>query len=77
VLCHRKLLALAILGLPVAFLHAQTPQQIIQQIVDTERAANKNDHSQWVYLDHAVKPKEKLLQWVATTPHGNVDRILV
>lgn len=65
------------LGLPVALVRAQTPQQMIQLIVDTERTANKNDHSQWVYLDHADKPKEKLLQWVATTPHGNVDRILV
>jgi hypothetical protein len=57
--------------------HAQTPQQIVQQVVDTERADNRNDHSQWIYLDHSVKPKEQLLQWVAGTPHGDVCRVLV
>ena len=74
---HRHLLALAVLALSLPFAHAQTPQQIIQQVVDTERAENKNDHSHWIYLDHSVKPKEQLLCWVATTPQGNVDRILV
>jgi hypothetical protein len=65
------------LALPVALARAQTPQQLIQQIIDTERTANKNDHSQWIYLDHSVKAKEQLLCWVATTPGGDVDRILV
>ncbi|HEY3990003.1 MAG TPA: hypothetical protein VGM02_11945 [Acidobacteriaceae bacterium] len=74
---YRPLLALAALALPLALAHAQTPQQIIQQVVDTERAENKSDHSQWIYLDHSVKAKEQLLRWVATTPHGNVDRVLV
>jgi hypothetical protein len=77
VLRHRHLLALAVLALSLPLAHAQTPQQIIQQIVDTERTENKNDHSHWIYLDHSVKPKEQLLCWVATTPQGNVDRILV
>ena len=72
-----KLLALAILALPVAPMRAQTPQQLIQQIIDSERTANKNDHSQWVYLDHSVKAKEQLLQWVATSPNGDVNRLLV
>lgn len=74
---HRYLLALALLALPPAIAHAQTPQQIIEQVVDTERAENKTDHSHWIYLDHSIKPKEKLLCWVATTPQGDVDRILV
>jgi len=77
---HRnaRLFWLAILVLlPLAVVRAQTPQQIVQQVVDIERAENRNDHSQWIYLDHSVKPKAQLLQWVATTPHGNVDRVLV
>jgi hypothetical protein len=77
VLRRGTVLALAILSLPGALLRAQTPQQFIQQVVDTERAENKNDHSQWIYLDHSVKPKEQFLQWVATTPNGDVDRLLV
>jgi hypothetical protein len=77
VLRHPHLVALAVLALSLPLAHAQTPQQIIQQVVDTERAENKNDHSHWIYLDHSVKPKEQLLCWVATTPQGDVDRILV
>jgi hypothetical protein len=72
-----RLCWLAILVLPLAGARAETPQQFIQKIVDTERAENRSDHSQWIYLDHSVKPKEELLQWVAGTPHGDVSRILV
>jgi hypothetical protein len=72
-----RLLGLAILALAPAIAHAQTPQQIIQQVIDTERTENRTDQSRWVYLEHSVKPKEQLLSWVATTPQGNVDRVLV
>jgi hypothetical protein len=74
---NRHLVALAILALVSPLTRAQTPQQIIQRVVDTERDANKADHSHWIYLDHSVKPKVQLLCWVATTPQGDVDRILV
>ena len=73
----RHIVALAGLALPLVAAYAQTPQQIIQHVVDIERAENRNDQSRWIYLEHFVKPKEQLLQWVATTPHGNVDRVLV
>ena len=63
-----------VLALCVA--HAQTPQQIIQQVVDAEHAADENDHSQWVYLEEIHKPKEQVLQWVAATPQGEVQRVL-
>lgn len=56
--------------------HGQTPQQIIQQVVDVERAANAADHSQWIYLQDNKKPREHILQWVASTPHGSVCRVL-
>jgi hypothetical protein len=56
--------------------HAQTPQQIIQQAVDAERTADRNDHTNWVYLEESDKPKEHILQWVAATQVGNVERIL-
>ena len=71
-----RLLGPAILALPLAIAHAQSPQQIVQQVIDTERAENRDDHSLWIYLDQSSKPKEQLLQWVATTPHGDVARIL-
>jgi hypothetical protein len=56
---------------------AQTPQQIIQQVVDTERTANRNDHSHWIYLDDSRKPKEHLVQWIAGTQQGDVRRVLI
>jgi hypothetical protein len=55
---------------------AQTPQQIIQQTVDGERTADHNDHSNWIYLEEDDKPKEHVVQWVAATHYGNVERVL-
>ncbi len=55
---------------------AQTPQQIIQQAVNAERTADQNDHSNWIYLEESDKPKEHVLQWVAATQRGNVERVL-
>jgi hypothetical protein len=66
--------ALALLVVPV---RAQTPRQIIQQVVEAEQNANRNDRSQWIYLDQSVKPTEQVLRWVATTPQGNVQRVLL
>ena len=60
--------------LPAA--HAQNAQQIIQQAVNVERVADQNDHSNWIYLEESDKPKEHVLQWVAATQHGNVERVL-
>lgn len=59
-----------------SFAHAQSPQQIIQQVVHTEYAADENDHSQWIYLEEIRKPKEQVLQWVACTQQGDVQRVL-
>jgi hypothetical protein len=55
---------------------AQSAQQIIQQAVDKERIADQNDHTNWIYLEESDKPKEHILQWVAGTQHGNVERVL-
>ena len=67
---------LGILALSFSSIHAQSPQQIIQQTVDSERAADRNDHSNWIYLEESDKPKEHVLQWVAATQRGNVERVL-
>jgi hypothetical protein len=55
---------------------AQSPQQIIQQAADTELAADHSDHYNWIFLEESDKPKEHLLQWVAYTQRGSVDRVL-
>jgi hypothetical protein len=59
-----------------ATVHAQTPQQIIQLAADTERTADRNDHSNWIYLEESDKPKEHVVQWVAATQHGSVERVM-
>jgi hypothetical protein len=66
----------AMIALCFSNVQAQTPQQIIQQAVDSERTADKNDHSNWIFLEESDKPKEHLLQWVAATQKGNVERVL-
>jgi hypothetical protein len=65
-----------LLALSFPTLHAQNPQQIIQQAVDVERKADQNDHSNWIYLEERDKPKEHVVQWVAATQRGDVERIL-
>jgi hypothetical protein len=70
------LLCCALFATPSLRVFAQTPQQIIQQAVDSERSADQNDHSNWIYLEEDDKPKEHVLQWVAGTQHGNVERVL-
>ncbi len=56
---------------------AQDVNAFVQQAVDSERAANKADHSNWTYLEELHKPKEHLVQWVAATQQGSVERVLV
>jgi hypothetical protein len=65
-----------ILALCSATVHAETPQQIIQQAVNAERTADQNDRSNWIYLEESDKPKEHVLQWVVATQTGNVERVL-
>ncbi|MGI8771154.1 MAG: hypothetical protein ACR2JE_06945 [Acidobacteriaceae bacterium] len=71
-----RLLWVGMLAFSSSLVQAQSPQEIIQQVVNTERTANRNDHSQWMYLDEASKPKEHVLQWVAGTQQGDVRRVL-
>jgi hypothetical protein len=50
--------------------------QIVQQAVKTELAANDNDHSRWLYFDVDKKPKSEVTQWVAETAKGDLHRVL-
>ena len=54
---------------------AETPQSLIQRAVNSERAANQNDHSNWLYHEVVKKPKDGVVQWVAATQHGDVHRV--
>jgi hypothetical protein len=70
------LLWIGALGLLSSSLQAQSPQQIIQQVAEVERNADRSDHSNWIYLEESNKPNARVLQWVAGTQRGSVDRIL-
>lgn len=76
-MAHRaRFLWVGIFALSFSVARAQSPLQIIQQAVNTEHAADQNDHSQWIYLEQIRTPKEQVVQWVAGAGQGNVQRIL-
>jgi hypothetical protein len=70
------LFCLALLPFTPALAQAQSPdaltQTLIQHVVDVERAANQSDHSNWLYLEEVRKEKERTVQWVVATQHGEV-----
>jgi len=70
----RTLLPMAvvsILTLPAA--HAQSPQTLVQQAVDTELAASRNDHSLWHYRMKETQENNSIYD-VVDTPHGEVKQ---
>src|ERR1700755_3442704 len=71
-----QILLAGLLALAGTTTQAQTAQQSIQQAADTELAADHNDHNNWIFLEESDKPKEHLLQWVAATQRGSVERVL-
>ena len=64
------------MALALSAAQAQSAQQIIQQAVNTELTADQNDHYNWIFLEEGDKPKEHILQWVASTQRGSVERVL-
>ena len=68
---------LSVLSFCCTLLYGQSPQSIIQQVVNAELASNQSDHSNWSYLEEIKKPKEHLAQWVAATQAGNVERVIL
>lgn len=49
---------------------------IVQKAVDAELAANRNDHTHWLYFEVDKKPNKTVSQWVAETGHGNLQRVI-
>jgi hypothetical protein len=66
-----SLAVLSILSLPAA--HAQSPQTLVQQAVDTELAAAKNDHSLWHYR-MSEKQENNSIYDVVDTASGEVKQ---
>jgi hypothetical protein len=69
-------LVLAFLSEYAAFLHAQNPKQIVQQAVQTELAASRDDHTHWLYFETDVEPGKSVKQWVAQAQPASVTRVI-
>ena len=69
--------AVVALGLaPVLPAHAQDAKAIVTAAVQTELAADRNDHSAYMYRDHDVTPDHDTLYYAVETPEGNLRKKL-
>ena len=55
---------------------AQDAKQLVRSAVATEIAADRDDHSRWLYYDVDRKPNDTVRQWVAQTGSGDLHRVL-
>lgn len=55
---------------------SQSPKQIVRQAVSTELAADKADHTPWMFKDSYVSPDKNILKLVVQTPNGSVYKTL-
>lgn len=49
---------------------------MVQRAVNTELAGDAADHSCWIFHEVDRKPKDSVVQWVAETNKGDVNRVL-
>lgn len=73
--CVRVLAWMMLAGV-CAVATSQQPQQIVQQAVRAEMAADAADHSLWMYYEVDRKPGDGVVQWAAQTRMGELDRVL-
>lgn len=59
-----------------ALAHAQAPQQIVNQAVQTELAADKSDNTKWIFLETDQTPGLAVKQWVAEATGGDLVRVI-
>jgi len=71
-----RLILVALLVWPGSVLLAQNPNSIVQQAVQTELLAAKDDHSCWMFFEVDRTANSSVRQWVAQTHDGDVKRVL-
>jgi hypothetical protein len=57
--------------------YSQDARAIVQKAVNIEIAADRSDHSCWIFHEVDRKSKSSVTQWVAQTPAGNVVRVMI
>lgn len=55
---------------------SQDARQLVQQAVQTELAADRADHTHWLYFEVDKKADHPLRQWVAETRDGDLRRVV-
>lgn len=70
-LCSSVALAFALLAVTA---HAQDAKLLVTTAVNTELAADRNDHSSYQYYDHDVTPDHDTLDYIVETPVGNLKK---
>lgn len=71
-----KVLFVLLLVCPWCALQAQSAKQLVQRAVNAELAADRSDHSCWIYHEVDRKPGLNVEQWVAETNKGSVVRVI-
>ena len=72
----RWLLCAFVLGQSAVSLFAQDAKQFVKQAVQTELAADRDDHTHWLYFEIDRKPEHSVKQWVAETSTGDLRRVI-
>jgi hypothetical protein len=54
----------------------QNAKELVQQAVQTELAASRDDHSRWLYYEIDRKPGNTVEEWVADTGNGSLRRVI-
>ncbi len=55
---------------------ATSPQQLVQQVVHNEIAANQNDHTHWMYRDADKTPAKDTVKLIIETGDGKVSKTI-
>ncbi len=61
---------------PALSARAQDAKAIVTAAVQTELAADRNDHSAYMYRDHDITPDHDTLYYAVETPEGNLRKKL-
>lgn len=55
---------------------AQSPADIVRQVVQNELDADANDHTSWMYKDAYQSPDKNIVKIVAETHQGNLSEVV-
>jgi hypothetical protein len=75
-MAYRAILVTAILLFYQQLAFPQSPSELVNRMVQNELAADKNDHSHWMYLDSNSEKGKTTVEEVIQTPEGWMHRLI-